>query len=379
MILYLSSGTDQSLFEQYQNEGIVNCGFQAQKFNYLVISGISKHTDIVAVANIPYANSRKEVPERIIEKEHATFICTKNTIGKAHKLKNLLNLKRVCRRIFAKSNVEGIVCDAINPLASLLTLYYAKKKQLKAIAIVTDLPFYMDENHVSIFTRLTQYLLERYDGYVLLTEAMNPIANPKGKPYIVMEGLCEVTDEGEFEVKKRNSFVYTGSLSRGTGIEEMMRGFVSADLEGIFLDIYGRGEMEEEIKRFSSEHPQVRFCGAVKNSEIIVKQREALLLVNPRPINIGYAEFSFPSKIMEYMASGTPVLTTHLPGIPEEYFSYVYECDGSEKGFTEAFKVIYSKSEKELKEIGRCAKKFVMEKKNKYAQTKKILEILSKL
>lgn len=35
-------------------------------------------------------------------------------------------------------------------------------------------------------------------------------------------------------------------------------------------------------------------------------------------------KYSFPSKTMEYMSTGTPVLTTVLPGMPKEYHPYVY-------------------------------------------------------
>lgn len=383
MILYLSSGTDQSLFEEYQNKGIVSCGFQAQRFNYLVISGIAHHRDVTSVANIPYASSSKKVAEKRIECERATFICIEKTKGKFHKLKNLLNMNRACKKTFTSSNVEGIVCDAINPLASLLALYYAKKKHIKAIAIVTDLPFYMDENHVSLFTKLTQFLLEKYDAYVLLTEAMNPIANPKKKPHIVMEGLCEVKDYTNTPVNKVNSFVYTGSLSYGTGIEEMMKGFVAANLEGIKLDIYGRGEMEDDIREFSVEHPQVRFMGAVNNSEVVIKQREALLLINPRPSGIGYGEFSFPSKVMEYMASGTPVLTTRLPGIPKEYFKYVFTVDNdSYLGFKDLFTqcaMLYENNEDIFFKKGNDAMQFVQQNKNISVQGERVINLMEGL
>ena len=50
----------------------------------------------------------------------------------------------------------------------------------------------------------------------------------------------------------------------------------------------------------------------------------ATLLINPRFSNEEYTKYSFPSKNMEYMASGTPILTTKLPGMPKEYYEYIY-------------------------------------------------------
>ena len=55
----------------------------------------------------------------------------------------------------------------------------------------------------------------------------------------------------------------------------------------------------------------------------VAEELKATLLVNPRPTTEEFTIYSFPSKNMEYMASGTPLLTTKLPGMPEEYHQYV--------------------------------------------------------
>ena len=57
--------------------------------------------------------------------------------------------------------------------------------------------------------------------------------------------------------------------------------------------------------------------GCVTNDEIVRLQCEATLLVNPRPSDKEFCKYSFPSKTIEYMASGTPVLMTKLPGVPD--------------------------------------------------------------
>ena len=51
------------------------------------------------------------------------------------------------------------------------------------------------------------------------------------RPYIVMEGLCEISD-GETTIEKKNEVftcVYTGSLSEGTGIEELVKAVMLLD------------------------------------------------------------------------------------------------------------------------------------------------------
>ena len=99
-----------------------------------------------------------------------------------------------------------------------------------------------------------------------------------------------------------------------------------------------------------------------------------MLLVNPRPTNEEYTKYSFPSKNMEYMASGTPVLTTHLPGMPKEYNEYVFLLDEeTEAGVAYALDSIFSRSTEELHQKGLAAKEFVMKEKNNVVQASKVL------
>ena len=120
--------------------------------------------------------------------------------------------------------------------------------------------------------------------------------------------------------------------------------------------------------------------GVAPNDVVVEEELRATLLVNPRPTNEDYTKYSFPSKNMEYMASGTPVLTTKLPGMPEEYYPYVYLLEEeSAEGMAKALKEILSKPAEELAQKGAAAKKFVMEKKNNISQAKKLLDMLNNI
>ena len=88
-------------------------------------------------------------------------------------------------------------------------------------------------------------------------------------------------------------------------------------------------------------------------------------------------KYSFPSKTMEYMASGTPVLTTILPGMPKEYYPYVYLLpDESAAGISGMLKQVLSQSDEALFEKGNAARNFVLDTRNNVVQAAKILEML---
>lgn len=65
------------------------------------------------------------------------------------------------------------------------------------------------------------------------------------------------------------------------------------------------------------------------------------------------------------MVSGTPVLTTNLPGMPQEYYPYVYLIENeSTEGLAKAFKQVLELPGVDLKKKGYEAREFVLSKKN---------------
>jgi glycosyltransferase involved in cell wall biosynthesis len=83
---------------------------------------------------------------------------------------------------------------------------------------------------------------------------------------------------------------------------------------------------------------------------------------------------------MEYMASGTAVLTTRLPGMPEEYFYYVYFFDNeTREGMAATLKNVTAKTQVELNEMGRRAKAFVITEKNNIKQAKKLMDFITNI
>ena len=114
------------------------------------------------------------------------------------------------------------------------------------------------------------------------------------------------------------------------------------------------------------------------NSQIVEKEQEAALLVNPRPTHEEFVKYSFPSKTMEYMASGTPVLTTRLPGMPKEYYPYVdFIEEESADGIAAALRKVLATSDEELFAKGNAARQFVLEGRNNVVQAEKLLTMLN--
>src|SRR5699024_551254 len=115
--------------------------------------------------------------------------------------------------------------------------------------------------------------------------------------------------------------------------------------------------------------------------KILELQKTSTVLINPRPNNEEYTKYSFPSKIMEYMSSGRPMIAYKLDGMPEEYLKYFYPVTETQSGdgLYNTLRDVLSKTPDELDKKGSCAKEFVLTLKNKKTQTFKILDLLEEI
>lgn len=107
-------------------------------------------------------------------------------------------------------------------------------------------------------------------------------------------------------------------------------------------------------------------------------QREVSLLVNPRQNTEAFTKYSFPSKTMEYLASGTPVLMYKLDGIPDEYDAYLNYVDGDGvESLTAAMsQMLGHDAYPGCEEKARNGQRFILREKNAAVQAGKILTLL---
>ena len=74
------------------------------------------------------------------------------------------------------------------------------------------------------------------------------------------------------------------------------------------------------------------------------------------------------------MVSGTPMVTTLLPGMPIEYTQFVYLFhDESVNGIYLTLRSLLKKSRKELHEFGLLAKQFALGNKSNIKQSERVL------
>ncbi len=390
-ILYISNTTSQKYFKKLYDMSVAKPGQQVQKFNEMLLRGFAENNSVYALSAPPatYSTSKKLYFSSEIEKENGitydyTSFCSLPII-KQFMVKSAVKRKIKEWAKKTENKERAIVCYALSPTLSAAALSSAKKLGVKCVALVTDIPQLMNVSTqqsgiksklYSIYSKSTYEKMTRYDMYILLTDAMSEVVNPLEKPYTVMEGM---TDSAMVDVDNSLSdkyspkvVLYAGALFEKYGVKNLVEGFMKADVADCELWFFGNGEMEDWLN--SLDFDKVKYHGVAPNHEVVAHEIKSTLLVNPRPSTEEFTKYSFPSKNMEYMMSGTPVVACKLPGMPNEYLDYIYITqDESADGFAKILKEILSKDAKKLHEMGKSAKDFVSKEKSNIIQAQKIV------
>ena len=114
---------------------------------------------------------------------------------------------------------------------------------------------------------------------------------------------------------------FAGSLSESAGVNFLLDAIPHVTDPAIEFWFSGRGPLEGRLKQQAASDPRIRFFGFVSDDEYSTMLQKAAVLVNPRPSRLLENRYNFPSKLMEYMASGRPILSTATSDVAEHYGS----------------------------------------------------------
>lgn len=392
-ILYLSVLASQAALNDAHIKNPKFSSYAVQKFNRLVVEGLAQNGHQVLALSTFYLPGMGLFYKRKAEVENDVnyqYITAPNISPFRHLWLLLYGFFKI---LFWGSNNRSnkvLMCDVLDISVCIGAVAAARLIQLRRVGIVTDVPgiaIGRDDSKKtdikrkkSFTTRVNQSYLDKFSHYVFLTEQMNPVVNVKRRPYIIMEGLVDLFKmRGDSKDKSDKKIVmYAGGLMERFGLKILVEGFIKANVDNSELWIYGSGPFAEKIEEYHVKYPNVIYKGIRPNSEVVEAEVKATLLVNPRPTNEEFTKYSFPSKNMEYMVSGTPLLTTDLPGMPGEYKSHVYIFNEGEDvdGYATVLKEILELPLEDLKKKGEEAQKWILENKNKVMQTSRIIQLV---
>ena len=393
MIIYLGSVYPQILLDELTKRKQF-ADYPANIFQHTLLKGLDEHYNGLKVVSSPVIRSSYSTVKDICKER--CFSHNDSSIERdiyvgtipIHGLQMLTEFWRVYKTIkkeIKQSNKKTTLIVYALHSPFLLTAFLLRKRIVCSCVVVPDLPEYMSKQHNLInklgkkFDRMIiNFCLKRLDCYVLLSPYMREKLPIKKKPWVLLEGIFDTQKKpNSIEKSHERVILYCGNLSRQYGIIELLQAFRQIKNDNYRLWVCGRGDGESDVKKMAEEDCRLKFLGVISHDEVLVLQQKATVLINPRSSSGEYTKYSFPSKTMEYLASGTPTIMCHLPAIPQEYDEHIfYITDESVGGIKNKLIEVCEKPQEELDSFGKKASEFIITKKNAFVQSKKMVDLI---
>ena len=296
--------------------------------------------------------------------------------------------RKELKRMLSKTDKNVLVIYEVHT-PYLLTALILRKHLQHVNLIVPDMPQFMSGNQgklhnflKSIDAILIRKCLAKIDSYSLLSEGMREMLPMEGKSWTLMEGIFQnaFSDE-KVEKEPYKTIMYTGGIHRRRGTDLLVQSFLKINNPDYRLWIRGDGDddMKREILELSKKDPRIVYFEPMERGELLKMEQRATVMVNPTQPSLAFTKYFFPSKTMEYLASGTATVMFHLDCMPKEYDEYLFyvEEESAESLKNKLVEVCEMPLEERIL-FGQKASHFVLTQKTPEKQCWKIMMMINK-
>jgi glycosyltransferase involved in cell wall biosynthesis len=390
-LIFVGSSRPEKIAQEYLKLGS-RVNFAGMTLQNALLDGLYEHNhelNIVSAWDItPYPKIKQIIfqPENIDFKgrtDKYRFVGAINLPIINMIAKFLKTRKELKRKLKKNENNAVIVYETYSPF--LLAAATLRKQINRLVVIVPDLPDYMHSEgnwlrtyFKNVNRKLINWCLSKTDGYILLSEPM--LEKLPNKKYIVMEGIFNPEFEDKYVPKEKSkTIMYTGGIYTHRGTNILLDAFSKIKDSDYRLWIRGDGDLKSTILEMAKNDPRIKYFDPMGREALLELEKRATVLVNTTPPQ-DFTKYFFPSKNMEFLASGTPTVMFRLGCMPKEYDSYLFYADSDD---TEALKnklveVCEMGAEEQL-EFGNRAKQFILNRKNPSVQCDRIIEFIHQL
>ena len=176
------------------------------------------------------------------------------------------------------------------------------------------------------------------------------------------------------------ALLFSGVLLAANGLPLLLDAFAQVSDPTINLWISGRGEMQSQVEKAARSDSRIRYWGFVDRWELLKIMKSSRVLINPRPASLPEHRYNFPSKILEYLAVGRPVISTATSDVAKGYGDYLILLDTkTPQALAHLIESVFARSDAELDEIGECGRRYVLAEKNWAVLSQHVARFLASL
>lgn len=270
------------------------------------------------------------------------------------------------------------------------TLVGARLTRSKAVAMIYDISVPGETVPFKFSWRLDFWLHKRllpcFDGLVVIADSIIDDFAP-GIPFIRVEGgirdelLCRSPNFIRTQISDESSFVIVsaGGLKEANGVLELLEAFALIRGNKYRLKIAGIGPLEQKVREAAKRDPRIEYCGYLPFDKVLALYDTADVLINMRPTKTLNTKYFFPSKLMEYLASGVPVITTCTGHVEEEFGDFVFLLkDETPQGLANLIEYVASLDPQFRVDKGMMARNYICTHKTWDAQGHRVVNFIFK-
>ena len=229
---------------------------------------------------------------------------------------------------------------------------------------------------------LQRRLLPRFDGLMVVSKAIADDFVP-GRRYCLLDGGI-APDRFHAAPARREPrvpgapfrVVLCGTLDAYNGVELTLEAFDRLP-SGFELIVAGKGAFADAARTRARRDPRISYRGFLPFEQVLDLYWSADLLLNPRLTGALDTRYFFPSKLMELLASGTPVLSTCTGHVETEYGEVLYLLrDETPDALANRIREIAAMPESERFALGRRARDLMFTERTWDKQTARLAQYI---
>jgi glycosyltransferase involved in cell wall biosynthesis len=211
---------------------------------------------------------------------------------------------------------------------------------------MTDNPENLAKVH-PIYVSAAKKALKGSTALLTLSSGLLTALNATEKPHFIFPGIVEKMPEGKPLFTPRSYFYFGGALLRRYGIEDLLKAYLAC-LPDYDLILAGHESMDDSLNHLLHSNPRIHFLGQVTKEENYNLEKNAALLINPRPFDSKLDQESIPSKLLEYLESSAPIVSTPHTFLQKEFPNDINWLKGSGESVLTDFLKSHLDAEKKL-------------------------------
>lgn len=251
---------------------------------------------------------------------------------------NLITLCRIAKRS-VKNNEHRPIIMTVNtfPMFAIPAIVVGVLYKLELATYLIDGYYNVESQNpiLKINAKWASRLLRHYDYVIALCQnILDDYGTCRQNSLSITPVKINDYYEKDFCFSGGVKLFFAGGVAPLNGIREYIDA-MSYLSQSYSLDIYGTGELTEYVKDKAVGDHRIRYCGIKNNEEIRKLETTAHILMIVRSSDVYYnsqiKRYGIPYKVLEYLQSGTPIISSEIDAVPNELRQFINICEPNGK------------------------------------------------